>query len=173
MNKREIIEKSHPLIISSINKYAAGKGEFEDLYSEGVVKILEALEEFDHEKGVNVFYYLKLQLRFFYLNYGRYERETVSLNVPISEGIELEDIIMDERERIEDIVSQRIDAENAYRALQELKSEDKYIIHQLIIGGRTLDAVAKELGISRTTLFRRKEAALKRIRTYMIIKKNL
>ncbi|MGI6235812.1 MAG: sigma factor, partial [Christensenellales bacterium] len=51
MDKRRIIEKVHPLIVASINKYAIGKGEFEDLYQEGIVKILELLKEFDEDKG--------------------------------------------------------------------------------------------------------------------------
>ena len=167
MDKRRIIEKVHPLIVASINKYAIGKGEFEDLYQEGIVKILELLKEFDEDKGVNIFYYLKLNLRFFYLNYGRYERETVSLNTPISEGTELKDMIMDEGQRVEDIALQKLYVEYAYKAIQELKHEDRYIIHQLIIKGKTLDAVAKDLGISRTTLFRRKETAIKRMREHM------
>ena len=120
MDKRGIIEKAHPLIIASINKYAISKGEFEDLYQEGVVRILEALEEYDEEKGVNLFYYLKLQLKFFYLNYGRYEKQVTSLNVPIDEELELIDLMADECTSIEDIVIGKLASQDVIKALQTL-----------------------------------------------------
>lgn len=164
MDKRRIIEKAHPLIIASINKYAISKGEFEDLYQEGVVRILEALKAYKEEKGVNLFYYLKLQLKFFYLNYGRYEKETTSLNIPINEELELIDLMMDEGVTTEDIVLEKLTVQDVMKAFETLEHEEKYIIQQLIYKGRILDDLAKELGISRTTLFRRKEAALKKIR---------
>lgn len=164
MGKRRVIEKVHPLIVASINKYAVNKGEFEDLYQEGIVRILELLKEFDKDKEVNIFYYLKLHLKFFYLNYGRYEKKTVSLNIPVCEGIELEDIIIDEGLNVEEIIIEKLTKEEAYKALHNLTEEDKYILEQLIIKGRILDDLAKELKISRTTLFRRKEAAIKQLR---------
>lgn len=164
MDKRRIIEKAHPLIIASINKYAASKGEFEDLYQEGVVVILEALEEYDEEKGVNLFYYLKLQLKFFYLNYGRYEKQVTSLNIPIDEELELIDLMADEGTSIEDIVIGKLTMQDTIKALQTLEHEEKYMVEQLILKGRILDDLAKELGISRTTLYRRKESVLKKIR---------
>lgn len=164
MDKRRIIEKAHPLIIASINKYAASKGEFEDLYQEGIVRILESLEEYDEEKGVNLFYYLKLQLKFFYLNYGRYEKQIVSLNTPIDEELEIIDLMADEGTSIEDIVIGKLAAQDVMQSIQALEHEEKYIVEQLVLKCRILDDLAKELGISRTTLFRRKEAVLKKIR---------
>ena len=164
MDKERIILEAHPLIVASIRKYAIGKGEFEDLYQEGVVKLLELLQEFDEEKGVGLFYYLKLHLKFFYLNYGRYEREHISLDIPIGDGIELGDTLEDNGEPTEEIVLKQLDIESLYRALEELKDEERYIIEQLIIKRKTLDTVAKELSISRTTLFRRRNAVLKKLK---------
>lgn len=163
MDKNTILEKAHPLIISSINKYALGKGEFEDLYQEGVIVILESLEKYDETKGVDLFYYLKMRLKFYYLNYGRYNKKTISINEPIAEGIEIVDILMDESSCIEDILLSSIEVEEAYKALMDLNYEDRYIVEESIMRQRTLDDLAKELGMSRTTLFRRRKNAIKRI----------
>ena len=57
MDKKTILEKIHPLIVSSINKYALSKDEFEDLYQEGFLTILESLDKYDASKGVDLFYY--------------------------------------------------------------------------------------------------------------------
>lgn len=161
MEKRRIIEKAYPLIVASINKYAIGKGEFEDLYQEGVVKILELLGDFDKDKGVNIFYYLKLHLRYFYLNYGRYEKQTISLNIPTCDGIELGDLIIDENINIEETIIKEMALEDLHKALDKLSESDRYIIKELYLKGRTLDLLSKELDISRTSLFRKKEKVLK------------
>ncbi|SHI38295.1 sigma-70 family RNA polymerase sigma factor [Lutispora thermophila] len=163
MDKNAILEKAHPLIISSINKYALSKDEFEDLYQEGAIVILESLDKYDRSKSVDIFYYLKNQLRYFYLNYGRYNRKTVSINEPIAEGLELGDTLMDESSCIEDDLLSSAEVEEAYRALMDLNYEERYIIQESIIKQRTLDDLAKELGISRTTLFRRKRSILGKI----------
>lgn len=164
MDKGTILEKAHPLIISSINKYAINKGEFEDLYQEGALAVLEALGKYEESKSVNIFYYLKLQLKFFYLNYGRYDKKVISLNQPIGEDIEMQDILMDEYSSVEDIVFSSFDAKVAYKALQKLTRDDRYIIEQSIILQRTLEDLAKELHMSRTTLFRKKKKILNKLK---------
>lgn len=163
MDKNTILEKAHPLIISSINKYALSKGEFEDLYQEGVIVILESLDKYDDSKAANIFYYLKNQLKYFYLNYGRYNKKTVSINEPIAEGLELGDTLTDESNSIEDVLLLSAEIEEAIKALLDLDYEDKYIIEESIIKQRTLGDLAKELGISRTTLFRRRRNILKNL----------
>ena len=163
MDKKTILEKAHPLIISSINKYALSKDEFEDLYQEGVLMELELLDKYDGSKGVDLFYYLKVQLRFFYLNYERYKKKTMSLNEPIGDDIVLMDTLIDQHSNAEEIMISKWEYKTVYKAFQSLDSEDKFIIEQSIIMKRTLDDLAKELGISRTTLFRRRRKILERI----------
>ena len=160
MEKERILKDVHPLIVASINKYAGGKDEFEDLYQEGVARVLELLDVYDEGKGVNVFYYLKLHLKYFYLNYGRYDKKTVSLNTPVYEGLEMGDLIMDEKPGVEKTVLDSMTRENVYKALKELPEEDRYIIEEFFMKCRTLNDLAKELSISRTSLFRRKERIL-------------
>lgn len=168
MDKAKILEEAHPLIISSINKYAKSKGEFEDLYQEGALAVLEALGKYEQSKGVNMFYYLKLQLKFFYLNYERYEKKTVSLDEPIGEGISLVDTLTDVSSDVEDIVFANWEREEAYKAIRGLAAEERYIIEQSIMHRRTLDDLAKGLGISRTTLFRRKNQILDKLSNRLI-----
>lgn len=168
MDKAKILEEVSPLIISSINKYAKSKGEFEDLYQEGALAVLESLDKYEQNKGVNMFYYLKLQLKFFYLNYKRYEKKTVSLDEPIGEGISLADALADESSDVEDIVFANYESQEAYKALQDLASEERYMIEQSIIHRRTLDDLSKELGMSRTTLFRRKNKILDKLSNRLI-----
>jgi len=163
MDKKTILEKAHPLIVSSINKYALSKDEFEDLYQEGVIVILESIEKYDESRGVDLFCYLKMQLKYYYLNYGRYNKKTISIYEPVGEGIDIADTLVDESSSIEDILLSSFELKEAYNSLMDLSYEDRYIVEESIIRQRTLDDLAKELGISRTTLFRKKKGIIKRL----------
>jgi len=163
MDKKTILEKAHPLIVSSINKYALSKDEFEDLYQEGVIVILESIEKYDESRGVDLFCYLKMQLKYYYLNYGRYNKKTISIYEPVGEGIDIADTLVDESSSIEDILLSSFELKEAYNSLMDLSYEDRYIVEESIIRQRTLDDLAKELGISRTTLFRKKKDIVKRL----------
>lgn len=163
MDKKTILEKAHPLIISSINKYAISKDEFEDLYQEGAMVILESLEKYDESKGVDLFCYLKMQLKYYYLNYGRYNKKTISIYEPIGEGIDIADTLVDESSYVEDSILSNIEVKEAYKALMDLSYEERYIVRESIMRHRTLDDLAKELGMSRTTLFRKKKCIIKRL----------
>lgn len=163
MDKKTILEKAHPLIVSSINKYALSKDEFEDLYQEGVIVILESIEKYDESRGVDLFCYLKMQLKYYYLNYGRYNKKTISIYEPVGEGIDIADTLVDESSSIEDILLSSFELKEAYNSLMDLSYEDRYIVEESIIRQRTLDDLAKELGINRTTLFRKKKDIVKRL----------
>lgn len=164
MEKEKILKDIHPLIVSSINKYAQGKDEFEDLYQEGVVVVLDLVNNFDEGKGVNMLYYLKLYLKFFYLNYGRYDKKTVSLNVENHEGLELGDLIADEKPGVEEVVIAGLIKEAMCGLVMSLSVEERYIIEELFVKNRTLNDLSKELNISRTSLFRKKEAILHQLK---------
>lgn len=164
MEKEKILNEVHPLIVSSIIKYAKDKDDFEDLYQEGVIKVLDLLSEFDSDKGANLFYYLKLYLKLFYQNYGRYGKKVVSLNILTNEGLELGDLIADKGLGVEETVMVKLARERVRQTISRLPKEERYIIEELYAKDRTLDELAKELGISRTSLFRKKTAILKHLR---------
>ena len=164
MDRRRIIEDAHPLIIASIKKYAIWKDEFEDLYQEGALKILELLEEYDDEKGVDIFYYLKLHLRFFYLNYARYEKDLLSLNTSCGDGVSFEETLVDDGASVQDMILEKMNNESLYKLIENLEDEESYIIKQLYFERKTLDTLSKELGISKSKLFRKKDKILKAFR---------
>lgn len=134
------------------------------MYQEGVIKVLDLLSEFDSDKGANLFYYLKLYLKFFYQNYGRYGKKVVSLNTLTNEGLELGDLIADKGLGVEETVMVKLTRERVRQTISRLPKEERYIIEELYAKDRTLNELAKELGISRTSLFRKKTAILKHLR---------
>lgn len=166
MNNADILEKAHPLIVSSIKKFAASKGEFSDLYQDGIVHLLQILPSYDESSGVTVFAYFKSQLKYFYLNYGRYSRENYSLNQSVDEeGHELIELIADQGAAIDEKFIAKEQSVELKNAVKSLEAEDRALIKLLYLEDLTLEAAAKHLNLSISAVYRRKEKLLKKLRS--------
>lgn len=73
----------------------------------------------------------------------------------------------DQRENVEKNVVQQIEIEGLYEAMTVLSKEEKGIIYSIYFCGKTERETAKELGVSQTTLFKRKHAILEKLRKIM------
>ena len=65
-DREKIIKDFSPLIKASIKKYFANYISYEDAYQDGVVKILELLDNYKGGGKVSLECYLKYQLKFLY-----------------------------------------------------------------------------------------------------------
>ena len=85
--REELLRKLKPLIIKSIRKYYNDFSQYEDLLQQGYEVILSVIEEFDEEKDVNFLWFIKMKLKFYYLDKYKYRKEKPSsLNKPIGEN---------------------------------------------------------------------------------------
>jgi len=165
MNKETILKNAHPLVVSSIKKYAVSKGEWSDLYQEGMLHLLELLPYYDEKSGVTVFAYFKSSLRYFYLNYGRYSKPCSSLNILIdTEGNELIDLIGDEYVSFDEQLIQEEQIRSLKKALHGLNEEEKQLLHLIYDKSMTLDEAAKALNLSISAVFRGKKKILKKLK---------
>lgn len=165
--KGEIIERLMPLIISSIKKYYFGAEEFSDLVQEGCLKILKEIERFDEEKGVPFLGYIKLQLKFFYMEKRKKVRKEVSLNNQIDTGddrLSFIDLLVDESANVEESL---VKEENYYiltQALKTLTNQQMEIIKLYYSNHLNMRQIAAFLGVHYQTVVKRKERALRRMR---------
>ena len=93
--REELLRKLKPLIIKSIRKYYNDFSQYEDLLQQGYEVILSGIDEFDEEKDVNFLWFIKMKLKFYYLDKHKYKKEkSSSLNKPIGEdGDEILDLM--------------------------------------------------------------------------------
>lgn len=165
MNQEVILKNAYPLVVNSIKKYALSKGEWSDLYQEGMLHLLEILPNYDETSGVTVFAYFKSSLRYFYLNYGRYAKSYSSLNITIDiEGNELIDLIGDEYIAFDEKLIQEEQIRSLRRAIGGLEMEEKQLLNLIYDKAMTLNEAAKVLNVSVSAVFRRKEKLLKKLK---------
>lgn len=161
--KAEILERLRPLVISSIKKYSFGNENFEDLLQEGYLKILSSLDEFDEEKGVPYLGYIKLQLRFLYLNKNKKDKMHLSLDYESEDGGCLLDSIKADIDIEKNFVF-RDDMRRLIIEMDHLTYRQREIVFMNCMNRMSMVDVAGKLGISYRTALRTKKSALNLLR---------
>ncbi|QZY54330.1 RNA polymerase sigma factor [Crassaminicella profunda] len=165
--KEEVVERLKPLVFASIKKYYFGEEEFKDLFQEGVLKILREIEKFDETKGVPFLGYIKLQLKFFYMEKRKKSRKELSLNNQVGTGEDLLsfiDLLVDETANIEERLLKSEKHLFLGRALQTLTTKQKQIIILYYGKGLNMRRISKMLGLHYQTIVKTKERALEKMK---------
>lgn len=89
----------------------------------------------------------------------------LSADIPVSEGGELIDTVADDTVSIEEDYAEREERERLRRAVRDMEPEEKRLLEVMYLGGRarTEQEAAKELGVSRDVIKRRKKKLFSKI----------
>ncbi|WZL73724.1 sigma-70 family RNA polymerase sigma factor [Clostridiaceae bacterium 35-E11] len=167
LGQEVLLEKLKPLIFTSIKRYYFGKEAFEDLVQEGYMKILQEIERFDEERGVPFLGYIKLQLKFFYMEKGKRERHTWSLNQQLDVGddsIAFLDMLRDETVDIEKDMIQEEEMFLIKQGIQQLSYKQREVIELYFYKRMNMRQIAQQLGVHYKTVAKRKKTALQKLR---------
>ena len=158
-SKESLLLKLDPLIISSIRRYYNNYSQQEDLVQEGYETILKCIADFDENRGVNFLGYVKVQLKFLYLNKHKEKRNT-SLNETIGEdGVELIDLLKGEENLLEDYIEKEL-KKSLIEAVLKLTKRQREILILFYVEKISIGEIAKRLGISYRTVVNTKTRAL-------------
>lgn len=160
----ELVLRLRPLIISSIKKYYYGSLDFEDLLQEGNLKILDSLKSFEEERGVHFLGYIKLQIKYHYLELSRIKTEALTLNNLTKEGSEMIDILVDESQDTEAMIINNEAFEGLKKALGNLTPKQIQIIDYVYLKGYKMTKVSKLLGLHYQTIVALKNRAIKNLK---------
>lgn len=160
----EIIERLQPLLISSIRRYYNKPKEYEDLMQEGNLKIIESINDYDKDRGVNFLGYIKLNIKYLYLDKHK-QRFHQSLNQEIGDGeTEIMDLLVGEEvDFLEEIIrnEDRIELE---KALDLLTPRQREIVNLFYGKNMSIGDIAHRLGVSYRTIVNTKTRALEKMR---------
>lgn len=166
--KEEILNRLLPLIISSIKRYYNRRELYEELIQEGNLCILECIESFQTDKNVYFLGYVKLQLRYLYLDKNK-EKVHISINTKIGE--KKEDEIIDtiestDLEPLDEILDKEIKGQ-LHIYLKELTQRQKDIILLFYAMRWSISKIAEELDISYRTVVNTKTRAIDILRKHI------
>ncbi|WP_053954698.1 sigma-70 family RNA polymerase sigma factor [Inediibacterium massiliense] len=163
--KEEILKRLRPLVIASMKRYFYDAKNFSDLLQDGYIKILECMDDFDEERKVHFLGYVKIQLKYFYMEKRRKRVYDISLNTPIGEGEdELLDLLKDEDMNIE---KELLETEQCMRlkdALKALSPKQKKVMIYYYGKGMNMKKIAKLEGVHYQSIVKIKNRAIKKLK---------
>ena len=166
--KEEILKKLLPLIISSIKHYYNRRDLYEELIQEGNLCILEAIESFQRDKNVYFLGYVKLQLKYLYLNKNK-EKTYLSLNTKIGEKKEYEilDTLKSESlEPLEEILEEGLKTQ-VNSCLKHLSKRQRDVVVLFYVNRLSISEIAERLGVSYRTIVNTKTRAIEILRRHL------
>lgn len=166
--KEEILNRLRPLIISSIKRYYNRREDYEELIQEGDLCILECIESFNTDKKVYFLGYVKLQLRYLYLNKHK-EKEHFSLNIMVGDekGEEfINTIPSDDITGPEDMIKLETH-DKLKKALKRLTARQRQVVLSFYGHKKSITAISKDLGVSYRTIVNTKTKAIEKLKYHL------
>lgn len=166
--KETLLLKLNPLILNSIRRYYNNYSQHSDLVQEGYETTLKCIVEFDENRGVNFLGYVKVQLKFLYLNKHK-EKRTFSLNETVGDdGAELIDLLEGEENPLEECILKET-KEALVKALFKLTERQREVLILFYVKKLSIGEIAKKLGISYRTVVNTKTRALELCKVYLSV----
>lgn len=160
--KETLLLKLNPLIISSIRRYYNRIDQYDDLIQEGYETILQAIENYDPNRGVKFLGYIKTMLKYRYLEKHR-EKQFLSLNEPLDEGEFIDFLEGDEEDPI-DIVIKKEETNILLESLNCLTERQRQVMVDYYINRLSIGEIADKLGISYRTVVNTKTQGLNKLK---------
>jgi len=157
-SRLRLIEAYQPLVFKVVMRLRPPEAAFMDMIQEGTIGLIEAVERFDHERGVRFSTFATYRIRGRVLNALQRTRDAVQQTVldaglpdPSSEAALL---------AVEDAAA----AEHMRAVLCRLPARERIILNATYVEAREPRRVAEELRISLSHFYRLQKQALVRLR---------
>ena len=166
-----LLNKLRPLIYKNIYIYYQFNDDIiEDLAQEGYIIILKSLKTYDENLNVHFLGYVKTNLKFYYKNYYRNEknqRQTISLNQTINNA---NGIIKFDYKTADNTIDELI-KEESYKELQtnieKLSTKEQNVLNMYYIDELSMSEIAMLLNIAYRTAIGRKYVAMQKLKKMM------
>ena len=168
----ELIERLKPLIYASARRYYFGEESGEDLLQDGCLKLLELLPRFDAKRGIPFLGYVKIQLKYFYMEKGKRHRKEISLHTVgdvMEEGVSFIERLPDQGVNIEEKLMVGEMQTALKDGIQALSVHQRRVILLYYGQGMDMRKIAKYLGVHYQTVVKTKERGLRKLREKLII----
>lgn len=163
-----ILDRFHPLILSTMEKYCPAIGEREDLIQEGRIGVMEGVRDFDPERGIPFPGYLKSKLKYLYLEEGRKRmgEAPLSLDHPDEDGFALSETVADDMV-LEELFIDRENFRELREGMETLTDRQRFVIEAYYLNNLHVSEIAGFLGVSTSTVYNTKRRGLEKLRKFL------
>lgn len=167
--RQEIITAYQPLVYKLVAGVSVSNQIMMDLIQEGIIGLIEAVENFQLDKQVRFSTYARYRIRGRVLNYLKrdlkLDLDLVSLdNSFADDGTTLLEKLAEEGLSLEGQVEERYLKQEVLKALERLSEKEREAVKTLLYEGEDAKEIAKRMQISTGHLYRLQRKGIKRIR---------
>lgn len=165
--RQELITAYQPLVYKLVQRISVSNDLVMDLIQEGIIGLIEAVENFEPERNVRFSTYATYRIRGRVLNYLKRDLslDIVSLEHTFDEdGLSLLDKLEEEGLTPEGEAEARYLEKEVRGAMERLSTQEREVVQALVLKEEDAKDVAKKLQISEGHLYRVQRKAIRRIR---------
>ena len=166
--RRRLIEQYQPLVVKALSRWRANEALLMDLVQEGTIGLIEAVENFDPDRGVAFSLYAIHRIRGRMLNYLAKESKTrqYSLDTPCTEadGLTVADTLTDGSLPVAEIAERNFLLAQMHTAMDRLPVKERLALNGVLLEEREPCQVASALQITPSHLSRLQRQGIRRVR---------
>lgn len=166
--RSKLIEHYQPLVFKVATSWRLHEIVLMDMIQEGTVGLIEAVERFDHQKGVAFSLYASQRIRGRILNYM--EREGTSamtfMDCPVSadEGVTLRDLLIDQDAGVSSQAEHNYLIEQVKNAMGRLPVKERAVLSGVFLEDCEPKQLAESLDLSISHIYKLQKQGIRRIR---------
>lgn len=170
-SRRRLIEQYQPLVVKVLMRWRGHETVLMDLVQEGTVGLINAVENFDPERGVAFSLYASHRIRGRILNYLEKEAKTAALSIEApwdsEDGILIADTLADSGLPVAELAERNFVLDQMRTAMARLPLKEKLALSGVYIEEQEPRQVASDLAITPSHLSRLQKQGIRRIRGMM------
>ena len=155
-SRRQLIEQYQPLVVKALSPWRANEAILMDLVQEGIVGLIEAVENFQPERGVAFSLYAIHRIRGRMLNYLEKENKTVQVS--------LAEALPDNSPSVAETAERNFLVDQLHSAMERLPSKERLALSCVYFEEQEPRQVASTLQISPSHVYRLQQQGIRRVR---------
>lgn len=168
-SRRRIIEHYQPLVFKVAMRWRLDEPAILDLIQEGTVGLIEAVESFDHTRGVAFSLYAFHRIRGRMVNYISREGSQgwVYMDAPVAEEdseLTLGDFLVDDSTAVAAIAEQNYLVEQVKTAMGRLPAKEQLVLSAMYLEECEPKQLAETLDLSLSHIYRLQKQGIRRVR---------
>ena len=155
-SRRQLIEQYQPLVVKALSPWRGNEAILMDLVQEGIIGLIEAVENFQPERGVAFSLYAIHRIRGRMLNYLEKENKTVQVT--------LAETLVDRAPSVAETAERNFLVDQLHSAMGRLPSKERLALSGVFFEEQEPKQVASTLQISPSHVYRLQQQGIRRVR---------
>lgn len=167
-SRRRLIESYQPLVFKAAIRWRTDESTLMDIIQEGTVGLIEAVEKYDHTRGVAFSLFAFHRIRGRMLNFmqqeGKPDLTYIDSPLDSEDSLTLADFLVDPTAEVATQAEQNFLVEKVKSVMERLPSNEQLVLSGVYLEDREPKQLAESLNLSISHIYRLQKQGIRRVR---------